>query len=242
MGERRMAAHKAPRYAIYYAPELGSALDTFGQTWLGQRGHDALASAIGKSSEVSIDRIGELTDSPRRYGFHGTLKPPFELNPANRPEGLLEAARVFARSRGPIQLPPLELAVIGKFIALTPIAESAALEKLAAACVRAFEGFRTPLSKQQEEDYKLNKLTVHQEQMLEHWGYPYVMEEFRFHISLTDRIDDDRERNTVMELLTSLTRPFLGEPVSVRDLVVFAQDAIGQPMKPVERIPFGRTA
>jgi putative phosphonate metabolism protein len=237
-----MAAQTAPRYAIYYAPEPDSALDTFGQTWLGHRGADALAAAIGNNSKVSVARIEQLTDSPRRYGFHGTLKPPFELNAANSPEGLLAAARVFARSRGAIDLPPLELAVIGKFIALTPIAESAALERLAAACVRAFEGFRTPLSKQQEEDYKLNKLTVHQEQMLEHWGYPYVMEEFRFHISLTDRIDDDDERHAVMELLTKLARPVLGQPIRIRDLVVFAQDSVGQPMKTLERIPFGRPA
>lgn len=236
-----MAAHSASRYAIYYAPEPGSALDTFGQTWLGHRGRDALAGAIGNKIQVSTDRIWELTETPRRYGFHGTLKPPFELNPANRPQGLIEAAQVFARSRGPIELPPLELAVIGKFIALTPIAESAALERLAAACVRAFEGFRMPLSKQQEDDYKLNKLTVHQEQMLEHWGYPYVMEEFRFHISLTDRIDDDTERQSVMDLLSALAKPMLGQPILIRDLVVFAQDGIGQPMKVVQRIPFGRT-
>lgn len=237
-----MASQTAPRYAIYYAPEPDSALDTFGQTWLGHRGADALAAAIGKESKVSVARIGQLTESPRRYGFHGTLKPPFELNVANRAEGLLQAAHVFARSRGPIDLPPLELAVIGKFIALTPVAESAALERLAAACVRAFEGFRTPLSKQQEEDYKLNKLTVHQEQMLEHWGYPYVMEEFRFHISLTDRIDDDDERQAVMDLLTKFAQPVVGQAIRIRDLVVFSQDGIGSPMKPLERIPFGRAA
>ncbi|MGE3474785.1 MAG: DUF1045 domain-containing protein [Rhodospirillaceae bacterium] len=237
-----MAAQTAPRYAIYYAPDPDSALDIFGQTWLGHRGPDALAAAIGKDAKVSIPRIGQLTESPRRYGFHGTLKPPFELNVTNSAEGLLTAARVFARSRSPIELPPLELAVIGKFIALTPIAESAALERLAAACVRAFEGFRTPLSTRQEDDYKLNKLTVHQEQMLEHWGYPYVMEEFRFHISLTDRIDDDDERDAVMGLLTKLAHPVLGQPLRIRDIVVFAQDALGQPMKPLERIPFGRSA
>lgn len=235
-----MAAHQAPRYAIYYAPEPGSALDTFGQTWLGHRGPEALSAAVGSAGLISPQRIAQLTESPRLYGFHGTLKPPFELNPASTREGLIAATRVFARSRSPIELPPLELAVIGKFIALTPIAESAALEKLAAACVRAFEGYRTPLSKDQEEDYKLNKLTVHQEQMLEHWGYPYVMEEFRFHISLTDRIDDDGERQSVMELLTALAQPVLPQPIQIRDLVVFAQDAIGMPMRPLERIPFGR--
>ncbi len=235
-----MAAHQAPRYAIYYAPEPGSALDTFGQTWLGHRGPEALAAAIGSAGGIAPQRIAQLTESPRRYGFHGTLKPPFELNPSNSPEGLIAAARVFARGLTAIDLPPLELAVIGKFIALTPIAESAALERLAAACVRAFEGYRTPLSKDQEEDYKLNKLTVHQEQMLEHWGYPYVMEEFRFHISLTDRIDDDGERQSVMDLLTALAQPVLPHPIRIRDLVVFAQDGLGLPMRPLERIPFGR--
>lgn len=237
-----MAAHNAPRYAIYYAPEPGSALDTFGETWLGLRGADALSAAIGKSSTVTAKRIAELTESPRRYGVHGTLKPPFELNPTNTPEDLVAVARVFTRSRAPIELPPLELAVIGKFIALTPVAESAALERLAAACVRAFEGYRTPLTKQQEDDYKLNKLTVHQEQMLEHWGYPYVMEEFRFHISLTDRIDDDKERDAVMDLLTTLAKPVVGQAIQIRDLVIFSQEAMGQPMKPLVRIPFGRAA
>jgi len=235
-----MAAHTAPRYAIYYAPELGSALDTLGRTWLGVNGA-ALKAAIGKGTALTADRIAEMTGTARRYGFHGTLKPPFELNPINRQEDLLAAARVFARSLAPVEIPPLELAVIGKFIALSPIAESAALERLAAACVRAFEGYRTPLSKEQQDDYKLNKLTVHQEHMLEHWGYPYVMEEFRFHMSLTDRIDDEAERDATMALLKTLAAPVLGHPILVRDIVVFAQDSYGQPMRPIERIPFGRS-
>lgn len=236
-----MATHKAQRYAIYYAPEPGSVLDTLGRTWLGEN-DKAASPAAAKSSGVTPERLALLTEATRRYGFHGTLKPPFTLNPVASPEGLLAAARVFARSLAPVELPPLELAVIGKFIALSPIAESAALERLAAACVRAFEGYRLPLSQEQHNDYKRDKLTVHQEHMLEHWGYPYVMEEFRFHISLTDRIDEDAERDAVMDLLTPLARPVLGQPVFIRDLVVFGQDGIGQPMHTVERIPFGRKA
>jgi hypothetical protein len=107
---------------------------------------------------------------------------------------------VFARITAPIAIPPLELAVIGKFIALSATAGSAPLEKLASACVRAFEGFRKPLSESRIRDYKRNKLTVHQEQMLEHWGYPYVMEEFRFHMTLTGRLDAER-RGPILEML-----------------------------------------
>ena len=154
---------------------------------------------------------------------------------------LLTAARVFARSLSPIEIPPLKLAIIGKFIALTPITQSAALEKLSAACVRAFEAYRVPLTDEQIANYKKNRLTVHQEQMLEHWGYPYVMEEFRFHMSVTDRIDVASEREAIMAAMEKLAAPVLGKPVMVHDIVVFAQSSADQPMTPVERIPFGRS-
>jgi hypothetical protein len=224
-----------PRYAIYYSPEPGSALDKFGRAWMG--GPDGAVKA--GSSRLDPAKIAKLTESSRRYGFHGTLKPPFELNPATSLDALIEAAKVFCRSVAPVEIPPLELAEIGKFIALTSQSQSAALEKLSAACVRAFEAFRMPLSEGQVQNYKQNKLTVHQEQMLENWGYPYVMEEFRFHMSLTDRIDDDAERQAVMESLRTLAAPILGRSVKIVDITVFAQIGLDQPMKPIERIPFG---
>jgi hypothetical protein len=228
-----MSTPQVPRYAIYYAPELGSPLDVFGHDWLGGTTNTEMAG-------LNSGRIAQLSESIRRYGFHGTLKPPFELNPATSLESLLDAARIFAQSLSLIEIPPLELAIIGKFIALTPTTSSAPLEKLAAACVRAFEAYRMPLSDEQLESYKLNKLTVHQEQMLEHWGYPYVMEEFRFHISVTDRIDDDRERENVMNALEVLAAPILRKPIVVRDITVFGQAGFNEPMVAIERIPFGR--
>ena len=223
-----------PRYAIYYAPDPGSPLHTFGETWF--------TGAAARGSRLDRAKVSALTEGPRLYGFHGTFKPPFELNPASTLDGLLAAARVFARGVAPIQLPPLELAVIGKFIALSPTDASAPLEKLASACVRAFEGFRVPLSESRIVDYKRNKLTVHQEQMLEHWGYPYVMEEFRFHMSLTDRIEDSAERELVLDELQKLAAPILGKPVAITALTVFVQSGPDEPLKPLERIPFGRTA
>jgi hypothetical protein len=232
-----MGTGSSPRYAIYYAPEPGGALDTFGHTWF----DPVSAARLLAGTNLDAKRITALSEGARRYGFHGTLKPPFELNPMCDENSLLTAARVFACSLSPIEIPPLELAIIGKFIALTPMSQSAALEKLAMACVRAFEAYRVPLTDAQIENYKQNRLTVHQEQMLEHWGYPYVMEEFRFHMSVTDRIDDAREREAVMAALEKLAAPVLGKPIMVRDLVVFAQAAADQPMAPIQRIPFGRS-
>lgn len=229
----------APRYALYFAPERSSPLEEFGRQWLGRNG---MVSELPPPTipGLSADRIRALTDNARRYGFHGTLKPPFELNPGTSREALMEAARIFARGASPIELPPLELAVIGKFIALTPVRSSAALENLAALCVRTFEGFRKPLTNDQMAHYLRNKLTVHQTQMLEHWGYPYVMEEFRFHISITDRIDNDAERALMMTAVQRMTAGVVNKPIVVRDIAVFYQPDRDNPMEELRRFPFGR--
>ncbi|MBL8645573.1 MAG: DUF1045 domain-containing protein [Rhodospirillaceae bacterium] len=230
----------APRYAIYFAPEHHSPLEDFGRRWLGRNGVPA-DSPPPVVPGISPERFFALTESARRYGFHGTLKPPFELNPRSSREALFEAVRIFAKSAAPIELPPLELAIIGKFIALTPIRSSAVLENLAALCVRTFEGFRMPLSKEQMAHYLRNKLTVHQTQMLEHWGYPYVMEEFRFHISVTDRIDNDTERAAMMTSVQKMTVGVVNKPIVVRDVAVFYQADREQPMELLDRFPFGRS-
>ena len=236
-----MAPADTPRYAVYFAPEPGSELDAFGAAWLGRDMAGARTKGKSLVPGVSEQRCADLTESPRRYSFHGTLKPPFELNPATSVDALLRTARVFARGLTPVEIPPLELAVIGKFIALTPVSQSAALEKLSAACVRAFEAFRGPLTLDQINNYRSNKLTVHQEQMLEHWGYPYVMEEYRFHMYLTDRIDDAEERETIFGALENLAKPVLGKTIMARHITVFGQSDRNEPMAVVERIPFGRS-
>ena len=228
------------RYAIYFAPEPGSLLDTFGCQWLGRDMSGATAAGQMSIPGVSSERLAQLTERPRRYGMHATLKPPFALTSAASVDSLLNAARIVAKGLAPVELPPLELDGIGKFIALTPESSSASLEKLAASCVRAFEGYRQPLTQDQEEEYQQSRLTVHQEQMLEHWGYPYVMEEFRFHITLTEPLEDDAERQAVMTALKKLAAPLIGHRVAVRELTIFHQPGRRQPMSVIARFPFGR--
>ena len=235
-----MSAENTPRYAVYFAPEPNSELDAFGSAWLGRNMDGTAAQQLAKITALDKDRRKELTEGPRRYGFHGTLKPPFELNPSTTIEALLRTAHIFARGLSPVEIPPLELAVIGKFIALTPTSQSAELEKLSAACVRAFEAFRGSLTEEHMQYYRSNKLTVHQEQMLEHWGYPYVMEEFQFHMSLTDRMDDAVERDKVFSALETLVKPVVGKPTTAKHLTVVGQKSKDQPMIAIERIPFGK--
>ena len=90
--------------------------------------------------------------------------------------------------------------------------------------------------------YMRNKLTVHQTQMLEHWGYPYVMEEFRLHISLTDRIEDATERAAMMKALQHMTTAVVNKPIVLHEITVFYHAGRDQPMVILDRIPFGRAA
>ena len=71
------------------------------------------------------------------------------------------------------------------------------------------------------------------------WGYPYVLEHWRFHLTLSGRLPDDRERRLV---LGELQRRFAGEidrPLAVRDLCVFRQPGPGRPFSMLARFRLG---
>jgi hypothetical protein len=74
---------------------------------------------------------------------------------------------------------------IGSFIAVVPDAPSAALSQLADDSVRDFENVRAPLSAYDRGRRLKSPLTPQQIEHLDRWGYPYVFEEFRYHMTLT---------------------------------------------------------
>lgn len=229
------------RYALSYVPEKGSLLADFGRTWLG-RDIDSSEFYEQPSIEgVTPERLSELTHWRRSDGLHGILKPPFQINPSSSLDGFLDTARLFSKFLKPVEIPQLEVNVIGKFIALTPTISSRELVDLASECVRIFEGFRQPVMIDMDRRYRKDKLTVYQNRMLKHWGYPYVMEEFRFFIPLTDRIEDDQERDACIDAITTLSKPAIRNPVRIQELTIMGQESRKDPMRIVERIPFGRS-
>ena len=78
---------------------------------------------------------------------------------------------------------------IGRFLALTPSRPESLLDRFAATVVEAFDAFRAPPSPEETERRKHSGLSPAQEALLARWGYPYVMEEFRFHMTLTGAAD-----------------------------------------------------
>ena len=188
-----------PRYAIYYAPAQGSFLDQFGAEMLG---YDAWIGAGLPFPGGVVEQMPdwrELTQDPRKYGFHATLKAPMSLN-GRRESELHAACADFARQ--PRLIPKITPVVnpISGFIAVIPEGRSTELEQFAADCVRAFDPFRAPLAAEDRARRNPSRLTPRQVEYLDRWGYPYVMEEFRFHMTLTGRLDETR-RETVLTML-----------------------------------------
>jgi putative phosphonate metabolism protein len=189
-----------PRYAIYYAPAPGSALDRFGAALLGYDAYSGSETAFPDGVLQMAPDWRDLTQDPRKYGFHATLKAPFSLAPGTTEAELFAASEAFADMPRPIPVIKPVVDSISGFIAVMPSKPSDELELLAADCTRDFDPFRAPLTPADRERRNPAKLTPRQRERLERWGYPYVMEDFRFHMTLTGRLTDER-REPVLSML-----------------------------------------
>ncbi|MDO5630909.1 MAG: DUF1045 domain-containing protein [Paracoccus sp. (in: a-proteobacteria)] len=173
---------KYRRFAIYYTPPPGD-LARFGAAWLGW--DSAAGRAVDHPALRGLDpaQIAALTAVPRRYGFHATLRPPFA---AVRGEGALaEDLAALAARLPPVDAGDLALARIGGFLALVPQAQPGALTDLAAALVRGLDAHRPALTPQDRARRNPDALSPRERALLDRWGYPWVFEAFRFHMTLT---------------------------------------------------------
>ncbi|WP_024514501.1 DUF1045 domain-containing protein [Bradyrhizobium sp. Tv2a-2] len=213
-----------PRYAIYYAPPRGSALDRFGAELLGYDAWTGEDLPFPGGVAEAIPDWREVTSDPRKYGFHATLKAPFALAPGKTEAELVAACAAFAA--GPHTIPNFRPVVdsISGFIAIIPAERSLPLEQLAADGVTAFDGFRAALSERDRARRNPEKLTGRQRDHLDRWGYPYVMEEFRFHMTLTGRLDSTR-RGSVLDMLRGRFAATGIDSLSVDRIALFRQDA-----------------
>ena len=237
-----MSPEQQPRYAVYFAPSADSALWREAQDWLGRdcaSGAPLLQPALDGWSAAEISAV---TRSPRHYGFHGTLKAPFRLAPGTTLATLRERLGAFAAGETAFHAPPLKVSAIGAFIALTFSAPAPEMQALAAAAVQALDDLRAPLSEAEIARRLQSGLTPRQEALLRRWGYPYVLEEFRFHMTLTGRIEPAERRERLQTQLAALLRPVLAEPVPVREICLYSQADQNQPFLLAERFALGGTA
>ena len=214
-----------PRYAIYYAPAPGPLAD-FGAAWLGW---DAQAGCAVPHPQVPglPGPVHELTRQPRKYGFHGTLKPPFRLAEGQGPQDLAEGVRLLAARLAPVRLEGLQPAQIGGFVALTPVGDVAPLAELAGAVVTGLDGYRAPLTAGEVARRRPDRLSPRQRANLDHWGYPHVLEEFRFHLTLTGPLKRAR-LDAVRAALAPMLEPLMPQPFEVPDICLFGEGRDGR--------------
>jgi putative phosphonate metabolism protein len=220
------------RYALYYMPPPTSPLWHFGCAVLG---YDAFTGrTVGHPDQPFFRQdFAPCVAEPRQYGFHATLKPPFMLAPGLAEADLFEAVRRFAATQPSFALDALRLTALGPFLALVPSAPSAALDRLASACVRQFDSWRAPLSEQERARRRPASLSPNQRALLERWGYPYVLEEFRFHLTLSSKLDRAR-LDQFQRAIEALDPPIKG-PLRIDGLALFRQTANDQPFRVLER-------
>lgn len=225
------------RYAIYYAPERSSELARFANAWLSDEpGASTFGDAVPWSGLIDPNYRRSVTSAPRVYGFHATLKPPFFLAEGMVLSDLETAVADFAAERTAIDLPGLELAILGDFLALTLLGPSSELNDLAADAVCCLDAFRKPPSEEELAVRRGAGLTERQDELLMDWGYPYVMEEFRFHMTLSTRLDKTGQ-SRLLSVLKPIVEPLIEKPLKIEAISLFEQPEVGTRFSERARFP-----
>ena len=228
-----------PRYAIYYSPAPGSALWRKGAKWLGRDAHSG--ESLDFPQNLAIDDWGSLSSSPRRYGFHATLKPPMHLVSGVSEDALISALSEWASKRVPFYV-RLRCAALGRFIALVPAddASANALSELAGACVLDFEHWRAPLTQDDIDRRRKSALSPAQDALMLRYGYPYVLDEFRFHMTLSNSIEDGEMRERVIETADRWFAQEISESIIIDRIALFREASPGDDFMYCQSFEFAR--
>lgn len=218
------------RHAIYFAPAENGPLARFGAAWLGWDPVAGVPRGRGRVFPGLPCPRAELVAGPDRYGFHGTLKAPFRLAPGRDEAGLAAVIAALAARHRPfeIELGPGTLPGTGgphAFVALMPTDEAPALDALAAACVTELDGFRAPLTPD-EAARRGSSLGRAERAHLARWGYPWVLDRFRFHMTLTRAVAGE-EASAVLQAVIGPLTPLLSKLVPVTEICHFAEGEDG---------------
>ena len=238
------AAPRFARYAVYWSPDVSDPLADFGARWLG---HDPASGPENGNAPVRRLRLGlddafadRVTAEPRTYGLHATLKAPFRLGQGVSENSLAAAIEKVATETRTFTTAPLALTALKGFLALCPRTPSPTLNALAARCTTELDPFRAPLTDDDRARRKPATLTEVQRELLERWGYPYVLGEFRFHITLTGRLTA-QDRARVEPVLGVSVMPYCSSPFSVTGISLFGDPGGGAPFELVQRYALAST-
>ena len=220
------------------ASSRGGFITKAGSSWLGRDAATGQVLSQPLIPGVSMSMQQRLTAAPRRYGWHATLKAPFTL--AEDADAVMLQGRLsgLARDRRPFAL-PLRVALLGDFLALIPDGDTRDIDALARSCVSHLHALAAPLSPSELARRRASGLSADEDKMLQRWGYPYVMDHFRLHFSLTGSLRDV-DADTIDALRESAEHWFAAlPPLRVDAVSVFAEPTAGADFLFIDRMELG---
>lgn len=209
------------RYAVYYAPREG-AFAFRATDWLGR--DPVTGNELPQPVLPGLGDPRAITIEPRRYGFHGTIRAPFRPAEHVTEVTIRDTVEELAGRLAPVICDGLQLEILHGFLALTPLGCEAALLDLGAAVVEGTNHLRAPLTDAEIARRRPERLSPRQRELLDRWGYPHVMEEFRFHLTLTDRLADPAPAHAALQAHFA---PVLPTPFVIEDLCLFGEGPDG---------------
>ncbi len=224
-------ADNGPRYAIYFVPSAESRLYRYGSSVLGYDSYTGNTVAFPAEFGDGAVNWNELTATPRRYGFHATLKAPFRLAPSCTERQLSNALHSFASLGHATHSFTPGLRELEDFIAIVPSRVEESLNALAASCTTIFDAYRAPITPQERARRIASGLSQSQIQNLDRWGYPYVLAEFRFHMTLTGAVPQRRKKAIVAVLLNGFRRMNVEPSIAIDRLALMKQESPDAPFR-----------
>ncbi|MDZ7601831.1 MAG: DUF1045 domain-containing protein, partial [Hoeflea sp.] len=122
------------------------------------------------------------------------------------------------------------------FVALLPEGDLSQLNAFAGDVVSAFDGCRTELTESEIERRNPEQLALAELRNLMRWGYPYVFDCFRFHMTLTSRVPD-KDRDRVLRAAGEHFAPVTGREIMIDALTLFVEPEPGAPFEIHSRTP-----
>jgi Protein of unknown function (DUF1045) len=233
----------AARFAVYYAPPAANEWWRAGCRWL-QRDPESGAALTAPAVPGLTSGLAELTSEPRRYGWHATLVAPFRAAPGVTPAQIHAAALEWAARQHSVSV-PVQVAQLERFVAVLPAGAGAAhqddsraaLGALAADAVRTFAALRAAPNAAELDKRRTMRLSARQEALMQAWGYPFVFEEFRFHMTLSNNIGPADAH--AMQAWWQPRLPALGA-LPIDGAALFVQAAPAADFILWQRLPFAR--
>ncbi len=221
------------RYAIFWLPPADSALAAFGCEWFGicpERGAVGAPATFGLPADAAAEAIAR----PRRYTLHGTIVAPFRPAEGVTGETLADELRAFCVRRTARRTGPLRLSRFSRHLALIPEGGTARLDWLAAEAVTHFNAFRAPATETDLARYPAEQHSERQRRFVRDFGYPYVLSDFLFHITLAGPLAPE-PLDEVQTALAPRLQPLTVAPLEIGSLCLLGEPDQAAPFRLIAR-------